>query len=184
MLQKLACANRTGKPANLGSAASRAAGSLSNATINPPGATRSAKARVWLPPPSVPSTSTAPGRGSSHWTTSESRTGTCTGGGGIMATRPGYRAGLDASTGGLASRIERAPTSGTSLCPSEVVCRRQARRQTTDGFRTLQPGGFHASRTRENSPRPRWARRDVNRVAGDGRRRSHAWRTNGRTLPQ
>ena len=57
-------------------AAWMAAGSQSRATTRPESPSRSASARLCPPPPSVPSTSTAPGRGSSQRSTSSNITGT------------------------------------------------------------------------------------------------------------
>ena len=51
-------------------------GSRSMAITSPASPTPAARARAWPPPPSVPSTNTAPGRGCNHSTTWSNNTGT------------------------------------------------------------------------------------------------------------
>ncbi len=76
--QKLAWTGLTGSSARLALAAATAAGSRSKAMTRPSLPTRSARARLWPPPPKVPSTTMPPSRGESHWTTSSNKTGTWT----------------------------------------------------------------------------------------------------------
>ena len=114
----MARTSSTGRPCSYRLAASTAAGSRSMPIIQPFGPTFSASALACPPPPNVPSTSTAPGCGESHWSTSSNSTGR------------GTDDGSDILRG-----IERPPisatcqhsTPGASLRPDEVECPRRIR---------------------------------------------------------
>ena len=95
----------------------------------PSGPTRSASARAWPPPPRVPSTIGAPGRGWSHSTTSSRSTETCT-----------------EVNSAMTDPKQGSPTSGTSLCLSRLSAR---------GHFVAKATSAHANRGRRHPCPPR-----------------------------
>ena len=114
-----------------------AAGSRSMPITSPSRPTPAARARACPPPPSVPSTSTAPGRGCSQWTTWSNSTGTCTDDGSGMF-----------SWGQVvwpAQDETKHPASGASMRLCEVECLRSTRRHRGEVSRFSQRGDLLGS---------------------------------------